>query len=107
MTVKVLIKRKVPKEKELHILNFINQLRAMATRYPGNVSEEIMWSVNCPDEYVVFSSWRSLSHWENWRESPEREVIQKKIDELSGAQTVYEVYRYPEIINGEFSEPLM
>jgi heme oxygenase (mycobilin-producing) len=107
MTIKVLIKRKVPKERELHILNYINQLRAMATRYPGNVSEEIMWSVEDPEEYIVFSSWRSLSHWKNWRESRERDVIQKKIDELSGVPTRYEVYRYPEISTDEFSEPLM
>lgn len=107
MTIKVLIKRKVPREKALHILNLINQLRAMATRFPGNVSEEIMWGVDNPDEYIVFSSWRSISHWKNYRESKEREKIQKLIDELSGAETVYEVYRYPEASPDDFSEPLM
>jgi heme-degrading monooxygenase HmoA len=107
MTIKVLIKRKLPKNKEIHLLNLINQLRAMATRFPGNVSEEIMWSVDNPDEYIVFSSWRSLDHWRNYRESKQRDEIQKKIDELSGTETVYEVYRYPEISVDEFSEPLM
>lgn len=107
MTIKVLIKRKVPKEKSIPLLNLINQLRAIATRFPGNVSEEIMWSVEKPDEYVVFSSWRSLEFWQSYRQSEERKEIQKQIDELSGSETIYEVYRYPEISPDEFSEPLM
>jgi len=107
MTIKVLIKRKVPKEKAIPLLNLINQLRAIATRFPGNVSEEIMWSVEKPDEYVVFSSWRSLEFWQSYRQSEERKEIQKQIDELSGSETIYEVYRYPEISPDEFSEPLM
>ncbi len=106
-TVKVFIKRKISKDKEVAVLTLITQMRAMATRRPGYVSGETLWSADRPDEYLVVSTWRTLESWKAWRESKERAGFQEKIDALTGKETDYEIYRYPEILPDGFSEPLM
>jgi heme-degrading monooxygenase HmoA len=94
MSVKVLIKRKVQEGKEEYLMGLINQLRSKVVSCPGYVSSETMRRADVP-EYLVISSWDSLASWENWLKSPERMEIQKKIDQLLGTETVYEVYHYP------------
>jgi len=94
MSVKVLIRRKVQEEKEEKLMGLINQLRSKVVACPGYVSSETLRRLDIP-EYLVVSSWDSLASWENWLQSPERAAIQKKIDQLLGMETVYEVYHHP------------
>lgn len=107
MTVKVFIKRSIPKEKERELVNLIARMRAIASGKKGYVSGETLWSVDKPEEYLVVSTWRTLEDWELWRNSEQRRVLQGKIDFLGAGETTYEIYRYPEMIPDEFSEPLM
>jgi heme-degrading monooxygenase HmoA len=96
MAVKVLIKRKVPRGKEVDLEELINSLRSMATRQPGYISGETMRSIDNKDEYLVISTWQSAEDWEAWKTNEEREAIQSDIDTLLGETTRYEVYQYPE-----------
>jgi len=107
MTVKVVIKRRIPKEKEQALINLITQMRTVASRKKGYVSGETLWGVENPDEYLVISTWRTIEDWERWKNSEERNSLQIKIDVLGAGETTYTIYRYPEVVADEFSDPLM
>jgi heme oxygenase (mycobilin-producing) len=107
MTVKVMIKRRIPKEMEQALINLITRMRNVASRKKGYVSGETLWGVENPDEYLVISTWRTLEDWERWKNSEERNSLQEKIDVLGIGDTTYTIYRYPEIVADEFSDPLM
>jgi len=96
MAVKVLIKRRVPREKEKELLSFITQLRVLAPKEAGYISGETMRNVKNPLEYLVISTWQDLKGWKAWLANKERKKIQKEIDRLLGAKTTYDVYHYPE-----------
>lgn len=104
MAVKVLIKRKVSKGKELELEKLIAGLRSMATREPGYISGETMRNIDNKDEYLVISTWQSVEDWEAWKTNEERETIQADIDALLGETTRYEVYQYPEKTTARLSD---
>lgn len=104
MAVKVLIKRKVPKGKEVDLVKRITRLRTMATRQPGYISGETMRNVQDREEYLVISTWQSTEDWEAWKTNEERETIQADIDALLGETTRYEVYQYPEKVVARLSD---
>ena len=92
MTVKIVIKRKVPKEKEKELLPIIRQLRILTNRQRGYISGETLRRIDKPGEMVVVSSWEKAEDWKRWATSQERSVLQKKIDTLLGQETEYQVY---------------
>ena len=92
MSVKIIIKRKVPKNKEKDLLPLIKELRILTTKQEGYISGETLDRVDKPGESLVISSWQSVEQWNNWVNSVERKVIQDKIDELLGEKTEYELY---------------
>lgn len=94
MTVKVLLKRKIPEDKADELKELIIQLRAITTGQPGYLSGETLRRIDQPGECLVISKWKSRKYWERWFEQPERVVIQQKIDALLGSPTVYEIYEY-------------
>ena len=96
MTAKVLIKRRVSKEKEGELLPLILELRTLATLQASYVSGETLRNVKNPDEYLVISTWRTVDAWKAWEVSRERAQIQEKIDSLLGEKTEFEIYYYPE-----------
>jgi heme-degrading monooxygenase HmoA len=104
MAVKVLIKRKVPKGKEVDLVKLITRLRTMATRQPGYISGETMRNVQDREEYLVISTWQSAEDWEAWKTNEERETIQADIDALLGETTRYEIYQYPEKVVARLSD---
>jgi len=63
MAVKILIKRKVPREKGMALLNLISELRVRAVAQPGYISGETMRSIDRPDEYLVISTWQGIDDW--------------------------------------------
>jgi heme-degrading monooxygenase HmoA len=95
MTVKIVIKRKVPKEKEKELLPLIKQLRIATTQQAGYISGETLKRIDKPGETVVVSTWESAEDWNRWVTSPERSVLQTKIDTLLGQETEYEIYSHP------------
>ena len=92
MTVKIVIKRKVPKEKEKELLPIIRQLRILTNRQKGYISGETLRRIDKPGEMVVVSTWEKAEDWKRWATSQERSVLQKKIDTLLGQETEYQVY---------------
>ena len=94
MTVKIVIKRYVPKEKEKELLPLIRQLRILTNRQKGYISGETLRRIDKPGETVVISTWETGQDWKRWVSSPERAEVQKKIDVLLGHETQYEVYTH-------------
>jgi len=94
MTVKILIKRVVPKEKAKDMIPLFRQMRQMATQQPGYISGETLKSLDRLDVFLVISTWQSADAWEKWLLSKERQEIQSKIDALLGGKTEYEMFQY-------------
>ena len=87
MTVKIVIRRKVPKDKEKELLPLIKQLRIATTRQAGYISGETLQRIDKPGETVVVSSWEKTEDWNQWLASAERSALQGKIDSLLGKET--------------------
>jgi heme-degrading monooxygenase HmoA len=94
MAVKIIIKRKVAADKAAQLKELVMQLRSFSMKQPGYVSGESLKNVDRQNEYLVISTWDSLSAWKAWESSKERANIQDKIDSLLGQKTEYEVYEY-------------
>lgn len=94
MTVKIIIKRKVPKEKEAELLPLLIELRALATAQPGYVSGETLRNVDDPKDYIVISTWQSIDDWRTWAVNMRRVEVQDKVDALLGEKTEYGIYFY-------------
>ena len=94
MAVKIIIRRKVSKGKEVHLLPLLVELRAKAISQHGYVSGETLRNVNDPEEYLVISTWKSVEDWKAWEASPSRTEIQNKIDSLLGEKFTAGIYYY-------------
>ena len=94
MTVKIVIRRKVPKDKEKELLPLIKELRIATTRQAGYISGETLQRIDKPGETLVVSIWERAEDWNRWITSPERSVLQTKIDTLLGKETEYEIYSH-------------
>ena len=94
MTVKIVIKRKVPKNREKELLPLIKELRILTTRQDGYISGETLQRIDKPGETVVVSTWETVEDWNRWVSSQERARLQNKIDNLLGKETKYEIYSH-------------
>ena len=94
MAVKIIIKRKVAKEKEAELLPLLIQLRSLATAQPGYISGETLRNIDNPEEYMVISTWQSLDNWDTWVSGKQRADVQKKVDALLGEKSEYDTYLY-------------
>lgn len=92
MTVKIVIKRFVPKNKESSLLPLIKALRIATTKQDGYISGETLQRIDKPGETVVVSTWESAEDWNRWVRNPERIQLQEKIDVLLGKETEYRMY---------------
>jgi heme-degrading monooxygenase HmoA len=94
MAVKIIIRRRVPKEKEPELMPLLVEMRSKATAQPGYISGETLRNVEDPEDYIVISTWQSEEVWKAWASSKERAQIQEKIDALLGETTYYGIYFY-------------
>jgi heme-degrading monooxygenase HmoA len=94
MAVKIIIRRRLSKDKGAELLPLLLELRSKATSQPGYISGETLRNVDDPEDYVVISTWESVEHWKAWYASKERAEIQEKIDGLLREKTAYGVYYY-------------
>lgn len=94
MAVKIVIRRKVPKEKEGKLVPLLIQLRALATAQPGYISGETLRNIEQPEDTLVISTWQRQEDWDAWARSAQRAEIQRKVDALLGETTQYSVYYY-------------
>ena len=94
MTVKIIIKRKVPQGKEAELLPLLIDLRSLATAQPGYVSGETLRNVDDPEDFLVISTWQSIDDWKAWAANQRRLEVQRKVDALLGKKTQYGIYLY-------------
>lgn len=94
MAVKVLIRRKVSEDKQQELSTLLRELRTLTTNRKGYISGETYDRFDNPGESLVVSTWQSADDWREWVLSPERQVLQSKIDQLLGEETTYEIYQY-------------
>ena len=94
MSVKIAIRRNVPREREEELRPLLLKLRGLATAQKGYISGETLRNVDNPEEYLVMSTWQALDDWREWLSSTQRAEIQEKIDSLLGKKTEYSVYLY-------------
>lgn len=92
--VRIHIRRSVSEKSQETLMTLVHQLRKTIVGKAGYLSSETLTRFDTPGEVLVVSKWQSLFYWNQWYESAERAEIQTKIDELLGAQTVYEIYEY-------------
>jgi heme-degrading monooxygenase HmoA len=92
MSVKIIIIRHVPKDKEEQIRPLLMQMRSAAHTQPGYISGETLVNYDDPQEKVVISTWKSLDNWNEWLRNPERRQLQGRVDEILGEETLYQVY---------------
>ena len=94
MAVKIIIARKVTKDKEAELLPLLIQMRALATAQPGYISGETLRNMENSEDYLVISTWQSVDNWNAWLASKQRAEIQEMIDTLLGQKTEYSIYLY-------------
>jgi heme-degrading monooxygenase HmoA len=94
MTVKIVIKRKVPRDREKELLPLIKELRILTTRQEGYISGETLKRIDKQGETVVVSTWETVEDWNRWVKSQERAGLQNKIDSLLDKETQYEIYSH-------------
>lgn len=94
MTIRVLMKRKVPEGKAEALRTLIDRLRVAAMDQPGYVSGETLWGIDPPGTSLVISKWKSREAWDRWFAADQRGALQREIDELLGDRTEYEIYDF-------------
>lgn len=92
MAVKIIILRKVDREKETQLSPLLIKLRSLAMAQPGYVSGETLMNADDPEQYLVISTWKNINYWNQWVESENRSRIQAEIDEILGEKTYYQIY---------------
>jgi len=94
MAVKVIIERRLKEGKEGGLAQLLRQLRAKALLASGYISGQTLRSVDDPRLYLVISTWKSLEDWRNWEEDPERNELQRKIDELLEEPAKFRIFYF-------------
>ncbi len=94
MAVKILIRRRIPREKESKILPLLLELRSLAVSQPGYISGETLRNLKDPEDYLVISTWQSAKDWEAWVRNALRSSIQEKIESILDQRTSYDIYLY-------------
>ena len=94
MAVKIIIKRKVPREKEAALVPLLLTLRSKATIQPGYISGETLRNIEDSEEFIVISTWQSVDAWRSWESGKERGEVQERIEEILEGKTEYGIYLY-------------
>ena len=94
MAVKIIITRKVAKDKKAELLPLLIQMRALATAQAGYISGETLKNMENSEKYLVISTWQSVDSWNVWLSNKQRAGVQEKIDSLLGEKTEYSIYLY-------------
>jgi heme oxygenase (mycobilin-producing) len=96
MSVKILIKRRLPldKDKAQYVVGIFRQLRMLALEQQGYISSETLRRIENSQEFLVISTWRSWEDWQKWFDSSQRRELHSKVDMLLEGGTSYEAYQY-------------
>jgi len=92
MAIKVIIERAVSPDNQGEVAELLKDLRAKATRQPGYISGETLFSVEHSGTHAAISSWESLRDWKAWEKNPERIAIVAKIENLLKAKSKVSIF---------------
>lgn len=92
MTVKILIKRRVPVEHVIELSDLLKKLRSLTLGQAGYIYGETLRRIDNNDECLVISTWRSVEDWNAWFNNEQRIRVQNEIDLLLGGKTEYAIY---------------
>jgi heme-degrading monooxygenase HmoA len=92
MIAKILIKRRFKEGKTPQILSLLNDLRSRAMHQPGYISGETLSKKGFPLNLIVISTWQSLEHWYEWRDSQERRQLESILELYQTRPTDYEEF---------------
>jgi heme-degrading monooxygenase HmoA len=94
MTVKVIIRRRVPAGKANAVGDLMSQLRMLANSQTGYISGETLRNYEDPEDVLVISTWRTPEAWADWFTSRQRRELQAEIDGLLGGRTTYAIFHH-------------
>jgi len=80
--VRVIIKRRCQPNKEVELEKLLVELRSKAMWQRGYISGETLQSVDAPSLWLVISTWLDAELWKTWENSPERQEMVTKIEQL-------------------------
>lgn len=92
MAIKVILYRRVPVSKRNDLTPLLLELRSLAVAQPGYISGETLMNSEDPEEVLVISTWSDEASWNRWLENENRHDVQRRIDEMLGRETMYQVY---------------
>ncbi|HLA27232.1 MAG TPA: antibiotic biosynthesis monooxygenase family protein [Syntrophales bacterium] len=96
MIVKIFIQSKNDPAKEKEFKQLLQELRTKVTQAEGFISGETMQSVEDPSIHLTIGTWRSITNWNKWLNSPERRAIQDKFSQVLIEPVTMTLYRYGE-----------
>jgi heme oxygenase (mycobilin-producing) len=94
MLVKVLIKRKIIPGQEVKFKRILRELFTNAIHAEGFISGETMQSTEDPAVHLTIGTWRSLSQWNNWFNSPERKKANEVLDSILSEPVKISAFHY-------------
>ena len=94
MTVKIIIKRIVPEDKNRDLISLLKQLRNLSIQQPGYISGETLKNIENPNEVLVISTWQTSEDWYRWVQNEQRKALQSQIDTFLQANTEYGIYDF-------------
>ena len=80
--VRVIIERRCQPNKEVELEKLLVELRSKAMWQRGYISGETLQSVDAPSLWLVISTWLDAELWKAWENSPERQEMVTKIEQL-------------------------
>ena len=93
MAIQVHIKRKVTDKQAPELAALLKKMRALTLDRKGYISGRTFTGVVHPGVSLVIGTWQSVDDWREWARCKERIDLQKKIDELLGQPTEYEIFQ--------------
>ena len=94
MPVTVMIKRDVTAENQILLEELYKELIHAALTQEGYIETEILKRVDTDGKFLIVSKWQHIDNWSKWLVSKERRVFQERIDNLTDAETKFEIYTH-------------
>lgn len=92
MAVKVMIKRKIKAGYLEAAHKLLARARYNAFHQEGYIGSETLTSLDDPNTLVIISSWRTIEHWEAWKNTEYRSDGETGLNDILDAPTTYETY---------------
>lgn len=91
--IKVLVERRVRREKYSKLITDLTDLRAACLHQPGYVTGETLVKGNDPVDVLVISTWISEAHWKAWATSEARIVINDLLTQIIEGEPRINIYK--------------